>query len=488
MRKRIFVMIVACAVLIMTCGTTEIIAKKVSVVFNKKNFPSKDVRKNIAYEYELGETLKKIDLEYMEDIDLVSKKQVDYRGVEKLPYLCEMSVTERGRKGKLPILPKLKMLSYTNPVIKKMQFPAYKKLERLEIYGKNMKELQLPKASKLKGLTLCTPKLEKIDLSLCPQLEDLELDGLKIPIDFSQVEDVNTLTIIKSNVEHLDVSKFNFLDKIQISDCDNLQSITLKNGNIEQIVISECDKLQCVDASGCKKLKNINLKCNPLLSQVLAKESSGLKTLKISQCKEITNLDEISLANLKEIGITNTSVDAISPEMFPKVRQLTFGQNSQESIDFSKLRQLTSLHIVGEKKTKVLDVSKMEKLCDLSWTQGVLQGVKWGKKERFQDIDLSQNRLFGEWDLSKFKNVDLFNCNNNKITSLSLGKSGKDWNIQCRNNCLKKIDASYAYNLSVLDCRGNRKVKILMLSDDSECRTWRWDKSAKVKYRYKVEK
>lgn len=76
----------------------------------------------------------------------------------------------------------------------------------------------------------------------------------------------------------------------------------------------------------------------------------------------------------------------------------------------------------------------LPKLHSLSWTNGVVEHVKFGKKSRFQDIDLSGNQLSGAWDLSKFKNIETFICDNNRITSIDLGKMTQNLMIYCRNN------------------------------------------------------
>lgn len=465
-------------------GTHYVSAKSKTITVNKKNFPDKVLRREIGFE--LGDKMTKSDLKDVDYLNLDGgKRKINFKGLTYFPELSELLVTERAKNLKLPNLPKLEVFQYHNDRITDLNLRKLPKLEWAYFEGKELVKLDLSKNKQIRQLTLYAPKLANLDIKVFKNLEMLELEDLKLTkLDLSGNQKIYYLSLKNMKGITLNLKSLPELETLVLENSD-LETLELSNyKNLKYIEVSGCDRLKKINVQGCAKLKDLKVKKNPLLQEISVDDRSKLTSLVVSGCKKVTNLDNVNLSKLKQLEVVNTSVSNLSPDRFPNLGELVFYKNRQVDIDFRPLKKLYSLEGGYEKSRKVLDVSMLPKLHSLSWTNGVVEHVKFGKKSRFQDIDLSGNRLSGAWDLSKFNNIETFICDNNRITSIDLGKMTQNLMIYCRNNKLKKFNASYCSNLSELDTRGNTSVKVYMHSSDSECMSWKFGKTAKVYYQY----
>lgn len=468
-------------------GRYEGLAKSKEVIFNYKNFPDPVIWEELESGYfDSGKKLKNSHLKEIGYLDLdAGKKKINWKGITHFSELSTLIVKESTNKLTLPQLPKLDEFQYYNNKIKSLTLPALPKLEWACVDGKMLTKLDLSKNKNIKRLTVYAPKMKSLDTRIFKKLEILELDGLQLPsLDLSENKKIDSLSIANMKGISLDFSALPNLENLELENTD-IETLELTGcKKLKTLSVSRCEGLQRIELKGCGKLKNLTIKKNPSLQEVTVDESSKLTSLTISECKKITNLDHLNLSKLESLEVCDTSVSDLTPDRFPNLGKLVFYKNAQKEFPFQSLKKLYELQGGYENNTKVLDVSMLPKLYSLSWTNGAVETVKFGKKSRFQEVDLSNNRLSGAWNLSAFKNVDTFNCNYNNITSIDLGKLTHGLSVFCRNNKLKKVQASYCYNLSELDCRGNKGVKVYMHSDDNECRDWRFGKKAKVYYRY----
>lgn len=456
-----------------------------SITVNKKNFPDKELRKELDSEgVAMGDKITRRELKAIKGLTMTAKKRkLNYKGVELFPNITYMDLTECSKVVKLPEASRLEELDYGNDAMQRMSVRQYPQLKTVSIWGERLVRLDLSKNSQLKHLSLEAPNLIELDLSRLKKLEKLELFLKELKqLDLSQnkrlkvlmleyirgsaihlpsLPRLEELTIDHSDIETLDLTGFRNLKKISIFNCEKLQSIRLQR----------CRSLVTVNAQNCSKLQEID-----------ADDSIQLKTLKFSQCEKMIHLDSLDLSKLKRLELWKTIIYNLSSARFPKLKKLSLDLDAQSLFDFQSLKGLVSLEISDDRTIRVLDVSMLPKLSSLSWRFGVVKKVKFGKKSRFKKIDLFGNQLSGAWNLSKFKNLNMFDCCNNKITSLDLGKSDQKLDLYCYNNRLKKINAKHVPKLSDLECWGNRGVKVYLHSRKKKHSEWQFDKTTKVYY------
>ncbi|MDE6567627.1 MAG: hypothetical protein K2K70_07845, partial [Lachnospiraceae bacterium] len=233
---------------------------------------------------------------------------------------------------------------------------------------------------------------------------------------------------------------------------------------------------------GCVNLKKLTLNKNENLQDIRMEGSNKLTSLTLSGCLMLKSMKSFRQMPLIDLVIENTSITDFQAKDYPNLEYLSFSGNPQKKVEVSSLKKLWHLKVVGERTTKKLDVSKMSKLDELIWKDGVLKKIKFGKSKKFDTINVSNNQLSGAWDLGAYKKLETFVCNDNKITSLKFGKHSDNLtNVYCRNNKIKVMEASYAYNLRNIDCRGNKGIKLYLFVDSEEdCNDWRFGKTAKA--------
>lgn len=501
-----------------------------TLVFNKKNFPDKAMRDIFFDEYVLGDKITKSDLNGKDFLDIDGgKRKVNLKGIEYFSKLSNLVLYETAKSREFPKISKLEELEYYNDAIEKLKLPRYPKLAWVVFEGKKLESLDLSNNKQIRRLTLCAPKLQKLDVSSFSELAILELEKMNLPeLDLSYNSELEEIELENINLPELDLShnpelwnvslknakgvtfdpaplgklkklilSAQDMETFELSDHPALETLVIENDSkLQKVVIKGCKKLKKltiknnaslleIQIEGCAELKELTVEKNPLLGQIQLGEEEKLTSLSVNECKKVTSLDPMNLSQLLKLQLVDTSVSEFSAKQFPKLETLSVYRNPIKKIDFPSFKNLESLEVRYDKSTKNLDVSKLSKLCKLTWTHGVLEKVNFGKNSRkMYYIDLNDNRLSGKWNMEAFKNLEALRLNNNRITSIDFGKRDQIESVFCRNNRLKTFKSVEALNLFELDCRDNPGVQIYMCHSDDECMDWRFGKKSKVYYKY----
>lgn len=242
-------------------------------------------------------------------------------------------------------------------------------------------------------------------------------------------------------------------DSIKIIGNNNIKKIDLVNSFAKKIKISKCSKLE--------KIEIHDIKSNEI---------------KIEKCKNIKNIDVCTEERIKKLIIQNNN----------KLKKLsTFPRGKISQIKLKNLKMLKYLDIAGI-PIKKIDLSKYRKLKYVYLSYCKIKKVKIGKKNCIREIDLSHNRIRKinirllkkafEIDVSHNRingclllpklvvaNVNMIECDNNKIKRIINPKNSELWILSCNNNKLKTIDLNNA-ELDILECKKNPGVKVYYAS------------------------
>ena len=238
----------------------------------------------------------------------------------------------------------------------------------------------------------------------------------------------------------------------KIKDISGLKRIKLRNCNFQTLIVENCPKLEKITSTE-----------NGKLGKVILKKLPKLECLKIGSAKK---LKELKLPYL------------------PGMRELVLGRNSIKKINFKKIPNLRILSVKRNNKITKIDLRPLRKLYELTWQRGKLKDIRFGQKKNLTYMYLQHNRLGGTWKLSKFPKLYEFYCNYNRIKNI-YGRNHKYLDgIECEHNRLKKLDL---YNIEPghIWFKGNPHVTAYLLHDSSGHTYYRFDKSAKVHYKWK---
>ncbi|MCM1246686.1 MAG: hypothetical protein NC293_13690 [Roseburia sp.] len=471
--------------------------------------------------------------EDLRSFDLSNNKQIQSLYLST-PRLQKLSVSQ---------FSKLNFLCLRNMDLPELDLSHNKKLRMLELKGVDLQKLDLSYSTKLRTLSLKEVNLPELDLSHNANLEVLELRDVNlhgsldqgstsllgtqepdmnlpeldlshntklvsltlrrvrrlisdlepsahlkgIPFDPASTDGLKELVLDDQSMEIFELSDHPALETLVIQNDSKLQKIVIKNcKKLKKLTVKNNSSLQEIQIEGCVKFKTLKAEKNPLLRQILSGEGVKLTSLSVKKCKNVADLGQMDLSKLLQLKLTDTSVDQLSAKKFLKLEKLSLCRNPIKAGDIWSFKNLKALDVRYEKSTKSLDVSKFPKLEDLTWTQGALKKVNFGKNnhKKLEWINLSDNQLSGKWDMRAFKDLVELRLNNNRITSIDFGKREQIEGVLCRNNKLKTYKSVEALNLSLLDCRDNPGVKIYMCHSDSECMDWRFGKKSKVYYKY----
>lgn len=456
-----------------------------SITVNKKNFPDKQFRMALlSWNIFQGVKATRKDLKEVTELTMTAKnRRLNYKGIEHLPNVTHMYLTEWTENVKLPEVSRLKELYYTNHAMRQMSVEHFPQLKSVSVSGERLEKLDLSRNGQIRHLILEVPNLKGFAFSRLKKLTKLELFCQRLAkFDLSHNKKIKVLYLEDILDSSIELTSFPQLEELTINYA-NIETLDLTDlPNLKKISISCCGRLRKIRLRRCKNLATVKLDSDSGLCEIDADDSIRLKTLQIKYCRKMTHLDSLNLKKLKNLELQYTPIDNLSAEQFPKLKKLVMDPDGHPVFDFRFLKELVSLEITGDRTVRALDVSMLPKLSSLSWRDGVVEKVKFGKRSRFKKVDLFNNQLSGAWNLSKFKNIRTFDCSNNKITSLNLGKLDQKLEVYCSYNQLKKINAKYVKKLYLFECHGNKGVKIYLHSRKYKDSGWRLGKTAKVYY------
>lgn len=238
----------------------------------------------------------------------------------------------------------------------------------------------------------------------------------------------------------------------KIKNISGLKRIKLRDCNLQTLIVENCPKLEKISSTENEKIEKVILKKLPKLECLKIGSAKKFKKLKFSQLSEM--------------------------------RELVLGRNSIKKIDFKKMQNLRILSVKRNNKITKLDLRPLRKLHELTWQRGKLKKIRFGQKKNLEYMYLQHNRLGGTWKLSKFPKLDEFYCSYNRIKNI-YGRNHKYlYGIECEHNRLKKLDL---YNIEPghIWFKGNPHVTAYLLHASSGHTYYRFDKSAKVHYKWK---
>ena len=180
-------------------------------------------------------------------------------------------------------------------------------------------------------------------------------------------------------------------------------------------------------------------------------ESIEVKGWNISNLKGIE-----AFPNLKELNCENNSIQKLDLRQNPKLEKLICNKNQLTQLDLSKNPDIYYLNC-SENQLEQLDVSHLKALENLDCSHNDLEQLDVRNSKFLRALYCSWNRLTElDADVShKFQLVSV-ECQNNQLTSLSLGQNKLLKKLNCANNQLTQLNLNNMIALEELKCQNNQ--------------------------------
>ncbi|SNR39001.1 protein of unknown function [Lutibacter agarilyticus] len=359
----------------------------------------------------------------------------------------------------------------TNLFTETIDLSQNNKLTYFEAYNNKFKSLDLSNNTELTFLSLPTNELTELDLYNNTKLTEVVLANNQIEkIDFSFATELFQLVIPNNKLTLLDVSNNPILTALNIDNNIQLASLDMRNENninIEFFNTENTPNLTCINADGvtlteisqpmldsgksfstdCGDFVNIpdenfelyllelNIDSDGFLNgKILREDAEAVGTLNLTN----PNFDSSAFANQDLINVPGQISDITGIEAFVNLTTLQVTNSLIEDIDVSNLTLLEVLWLNDNVLTSI-NVQSNINLTTLGVMRNNISGV----------LNVSQNMLLETLyaynnaitDLVIYSNVNLkdLRVNNNSLTALNVST----------NLALARIDAQYNTGLNM---------------------------------------
>ena len=354
-------------------------------------------------------------------------------------------------------------------ILSEEEIKAANKLDLGESYFWEKGTFNLQGISKLKYVTTLT-----VGADIIKNISEIQKMTQLVVLKVSPLRGNTDMLDFSKNVNLKELEVYADIKKLRLPKSKNLQSLSLEACKIRELTLNgfvnlrkvklETNDFKTFTITNCPKLEKISSTENEKIEKVILKKLPKLECLKIGSSKKFKKL---KLPRL------------------PEMRELVLGRNSIKKIDFKKMPNLRILSVKRNNKITKLDLRPLRKLHEFTWQRGKLRKIRFGQKKNLEHMYLQHNRLGGTWKLSKFPRLDEFYCNYNRIKNIYARNHEYLDVIECGYNRLRKLDL-YNIEPTIIWFKGNPHVTAYLLHDSSSHNVYyRFDKSAKVHYKWK---
>ncbi|MCR4671391.1 MAG: S-layer homology domain-containing protein [Saccharofermentans sp.] len=306
-------------------------------------------------------------------------------------------------------------------------------------YKNNLGDVDLSKNTKLTDVRCPLSGITSLDLSGCKQVELLKCAQNKITkLDLSGMRDLTTLECEMNEIAEIDLTGCTSLDRFHAYDNKITELDISTNTELDYVMLEE-NRLKALDIQNNKKIKRLFLFDNPIEVFDVSPNAGLLEAYKIGERRE---------------QVHGSGADSH--------RYVSYSSaNGYFDIDL-QTEISTGVEISGENFPDRLFRSYIEDIYDRD-NNGILSLTEIKSVKSMRIGYLSFQSLKG---IEFFTELELLECNNNRLQSLDVSKNTKLKKLYCGNNVLTELDISQNKELQVLDCSFARLRKLDTSAND----------------------
>lgn len=322
--------------------------------------------------------------------------------------------------------------------------------------------------------------LNSLNLSGCPMIMKLKLNGCTSLTEFPDVsaakDTLGSVNISSCTFESVDLSGFAALSDLNVQDT-KVKHLVLDGSRLSSFSLSDSynddgykSGLETFSAKNCKSLKNVEISTKSLREVSLP---PSVESLELRQCKELTELDLLSLTALKHVELGGTGFSGLSVGDKPDLTYFVIYNENLKTLSFGDCPKLQYLEC-PECDLETLDISGCVNLMTLRCNSNWLESLDIPSS--LENLYCSTNMLTGSLDLSSFSNLTEIDCSSNLLESLVLPSSV--YVLDCSKNKLAELDITgctgfFSNSEAYIHCgnqRNNLKLNLYMTA--SQYRYW----------------
>lgn len=424
----------------------------------------------------------------------------------------------------------LRLLTCYGNSIGELDVSKNTELEHLHVGTNNLLALDVSKNTKLSELFISRNAISKIDLSACPALQKFGCDQCNMlsSLDFSNNPELREVSVIEcSNITQLDFSSnpkltilwcsSGNLTALDVSKCTALEALNCYYNRLTTLDVSNCtaltvlscqgNQLTALDVSKATSLQNLmcyNNRMTTLDATAMASPNDydlgcGLQTTDgtTPQTLTLTLRDEqkahwqYELADFTAIN-DNVVLAGESADIFGSITDPIFksfceqydtdhdGKLTQEEASVVTEMVVSNLGIASLEGVEyfagltrlVCDHNKLTKLSalnpelvELICSDNLLTELTVWKTirdgQKITSIDCQNNKLT-YLSVSGCPELVTLNCQNNELTGLNLNYTVSLQKLNCSNNKLTSLDFYRIHNLLMLTCPNNQLTTLYL--------------------------
>lgn len=383
MRKLLKCMMIgamALAVMSQTGNYSEAASSR-QISITQKNFPSKDLRKELRKSYDKNKDgkLSKAEIKGIKYLNVDSKKSksISLKGVQY----------------------------FTN-------------LRSLDLYAVNVKSIDLSKNKKLRSLNLAATTVRKIKLS--KNLHDVYFAVEKMPctLDFHGFKKLDRI--------HLDQGHYN---KLNVSD-SSVRLIAQGNYPVA---------LKNILAQNCKKLRSVDLEVSQL-KKVNLNGTNGLRVLKLNCSGSIKKLNVSKMKNLQELRVGGSKITTLSVKKNKKLEELDISDSKISKMDLSANKKLKVLRYRNTKVSKMLSVPNPSAIEELDCSETKISSLDLRKYTALKHLNASQTKITSLNVQNCRELVTVYVRGTIKLSKLDLSNQAKLRDVTFGDSGIKELD------------------------------------------------
>lgn len=290
-----------------------------------------------------------------------------------------------------------------------------------------------------------------------------------------------------------DLTKLDYLEHIEISDCAIDDLIVSGSEHLNTMVISAKQYARMgVDASRCVNLRNLSLcgsfdyidisDCISLTSFTLLGENPFIRNLNARGCGSLTNIPSGSFTNLDltncrsitELYLSNCGLSTLLLEGCTELTVLKCDTNWLETLDVSGFTKLMELSC-HTNRLRELDLTGCTCLTELLYVPRetssmspsivAMERLMLDGCENMQNIRINRCNL-NSLDVSNFKDLTELDCHRCGLEQLNVAGCISLEELNCSLNYLTELNLS-SCNLRTLACAYNEDLKSLNISKNN---------------------
>jgi hypothetical protein len=305
----------------------------------------------------------------------------------------------------------------------------------------------------------------------------------------------------KNKLGDVDLSKNTELTDVRCP-CSGVTSLDLTGCKQLEVLYCNGNELTRLDLSGKSSLTTLECEHNEIAEMDL----TGCTSLDriIGYDNKLTELDISTNTELDYVMLCNNRLKSLDIQKNKKIKRLNLYDNQIDVFDVSPHAGLLEAYLTGERGEpsygsganthSYVSYSCANGYFDIDLQTEIFTGVEINEEnfpdrlfrsavKNWYDID-NNGRLslaeikkvksmrIGNFTLQSLKGVEFFTelelleCNNNRLQSLDVSKNTKLKMLYCGNNLLTELDVSQNKDLQILDCEHNRLKKIDVSAND----------------------